>query len=74
MPYAVMSGSTLNEVTSNYKYTSYSNYAVIFWPNGGYSAIDINSFRDSLPTYPIKGDDQSGRTYRLQSSFSGYCY
>lgn len=39
VPTIVFEGEQLNEIAETRKYKSYSNYAVVLWGNGRYSAI-----------------------------------
>lgn len=50
--------------SSNYLY--YKNYYVIPWNEGGYSALELNTFDDNLPTFETRTKDQNGRSWKIQ--------
>ena len=68
VPYTPISGSDLIEATGDYStYKSHEHYAVVDWPNGGYSAMKVASYKLPLTSYSKTiTKDQSGRTYRLK--------
>jgi hypothetical protein len=77
VPATIVSGDAINEATKSYKYHSWSNYAVVEWPNGGYSALELPSYYDDLSSMfsYIDTKDQNGRTYRIKQAPSyGQCY
>lgn len=76
VPYTAISGSDLIEATNDAStYKSYEHYAVVKWPNGGYSAMKVASYNLPLTSFSnITTKDQSGRTYRLKGAPSyGEC-
>ena len=48
LPYYFIDGDQLNEATNSYKYYGFNNYAVVIWPNGGYSAYEYYSFDSDI--------------------------
>ena len=76
VPYSIVEGSDLQQATHDYShYNSYTKYAIVEWPNGGYSAMKLQSYQDDISDYSyIKTNDQSGRTYRIKKAPSyGEC-
>ncbi|WP_110957888.1 hypothetical protein [Vibrio casei] len=77
VPSTVVSGDALNEATNSYEYNSWNNYAVVEWPNGGYSALELPSYYDDLSSIYsyTRTKDQNGRTYQVKQAPSyGKCY
>ena len=76
VPYSIVEGSALQQATNDYsRYKSYTKYAIVEWPNGGYSAMELQSYEDDISDYAYsKTKDQSGRTYRIKKAPSyGQC-
>lgn len=55
--------------SSNYLY--YKNYYVIPWNEGGYTALELESYTNEPPIFETKTKDQSGRTWKIQEGT--YC-
>lgn len=76
VPYSIVEGSDLQQATSDYsRYKSYTKYAIVEWPNGGYSAMELKSYENDIPDYTYsQTTDQSGRTYKIKQAPSyGEC-
>jgi hypothetical protein len=76
VPYNIVEGSDLQQATNDYsRYKSYTKYAIVEWPNGGYSAMELQSYQDDIPDYSYTNTkDQNGRTYRIKKAPSyGQC-
>lgn len=76
VPYSIVEGSKLQQATSDYsRYKSYTKYAIVEWPNGGYSAMELKSYVSDISGYSYsETTDQSGRTYRIKQAPSyGEC-
>lgn len=67
-------GTELNQATGTFNYTTFKNYAVVFWAAGEATIIQLDgylvcgfSFEAScLPfTGKIKGQDQQGRSWEI---------
>ncbi len=67
-------GTELNQATRTFNYTTYKNYAVVFWDAGEATIIQLDgylvcgfSFEAScLPfTGKMKGQDQQGRSWEV---------
>lgn len=74
LPYRIVDGSDLQKATKDYsRYKSYKKYAIVEWPNGGYSALELSTYQSVSYSY-ISTKDQSGRTYRIKEAPSyGAC-
>lgn len=68
--YSIVEGSDLQQATNNYShYKSYAKYAIVEWPNGGYSAMELMSYQDDISDYSYSNTtDQSGRIYRIKKA------
>lgn len=76
VPYAVVSGSELQQATGDFgKYQSFNNYAIVEWPNGGYSAMQMRSYENDISGFSYSNTtDQNNRTYRIKQAPSfGQC-
>lgn len=76
VPYTIIKGEDLQKATNDYRrYKTYTKYAVVEWPNGGYSAMELASYQDDVSDYSYtRTKDQSGRTYRIKKAPSyGEC-
>ena len=70
-----MTGSELNDATNSFRYSSFSNYAVIFWDQGECSIIKISTMLLTswefdcsvldLGIGDLKGTDQDGDSWKL---------
>lgn len=77
-----LSGSELNDATGSWKYSAFSNYAVIFWAQGEASVIKISTFLGCSTTVDkscvtstfsdIKGEDQDGDKWKI--CVSDFCF
>ena len=67
VPYQMVDGEKMIELTGDRgKYSPYNMYAVVEWPNGGYSALKFPSYKDDLSSFSYeKTKGQNGRTYRI---------
>lgn len=70
VPYTIVEGSDLQQATRDYsRYKSYTKYAIVEWPNGGYSAMELKLYESDVPLYSYsRTTDQSGRTYRIKKA------
>jgi hypothetical protein len=66
VPGQIVTGKQMFEATNDYKYNSYNNYALVEWPNGGYSALELTSYQNEIPSFYSNTKDQNGRTYRIK--------
>jgi hypothetical protein len=77
-----MSGMELNSATSTYNYSSYSNYAIIFWAEGQATVIKLSSIImcgytvtcsciDNL-IMDLQGYDQDGDKWNI--CLGQFCY
>jgi hypothetical protein len=66
VPAKIITGTQLFEATQEYKYKSYYNYAIVTWPNGGYSALELPSYQDDLPFSYTNTKGQHDRIYRIK--------
>lgn len=76
VPYTIVEGSDLQHATNDYsRYKSFKKYAVVEWPNGGYSAMELTSYQDDISDYSYTNTkDQRDRTYRMKKAPSyGEC-
>ena len=76
VPYSIVDGDDLQEATNNYsKYKSYTKYAIVEWPNGGYSAMKLKSYENDISDYSFaQTKDQNGSTYKIKKAPSyGKC-
>lgn len=73
----IIEGHKLNQIAQQYGYSSnyeYSkNYYVIPWDEGGYSALELDSFEDEPPMFEKTTKDQSGKTWKIKDSWD-FCY
>lgn len=77
-----MAGMELNQATSSFDYSSYSNYAIIFWGEGQATVIKLQSYLlcgyevtcDCIDNsiYDLQGYDQDGEKWNI--CLSDYCY
>ncbi len=58
------SGNELNRRTQSYRYSSFSQYVVIFWGPGEASVIELDS-SFGLSSLGSSGTDQNGRRWRI---------
>ncbi len=69
LPYYFVDGDQLNEATNSYKYRGFKNYAVVIWPNGGYSAYEFHSWDSDINDYRYENVlDQNGRQARIRKA------
>jgi len=76
IPYTIVEGTALQQATNDYRrYKSYTKYAILEWPNGGYSAMELKSYESDVSNYSYSNTtDQSGSTYRIKKAPSyGAC-
>lgn len=76
VPYTIVEGDDLQQATNDYnRYKSYTKYAIVEWPNGGYSAMELKSYEDDISDYLFsETKDQSGSTYKIKKAPSyGKC-
>lgn len=76
VPYYFVNGDQLNEATNSYKYYGFNNYAVVIWPNGGYSAYEFHSWDSDISEYGYESvRDQSGRSAKIRRAptYSNQC-
>lgn len=77
-----LKGSELNNATNSFKYSIYSDYAVIFWSQGQASVIQLSTYLicgyeiscDCLSNtiIALKGEDQDGDIWNI--CLDEYCY
>lgn len=67
----LVSGSELNSMANTYKFSSYDNYYVILWKEGGYTALKL-PYRE-LPYSWRTVEDQRDKTWEIKEGWSS-CY
>lgn len=76
VPYFIVEGGELQKATNDFrKYKSYTKYAVVEWPNGGYSAMELKTYESDVSLFRYSNTkDQNDRTYRIRKAPSfGNC-
>lgn len=68
VPGDVLSGDDLNDVLNTYRFSSFQNYIIVRWPNGGYSLFEVPGYLSSLPYTYRAVRDQNGRSYRVKTA------
>jgi hypothetical protein len=76
-----VTGTELNQATRTFSYTSYKNYAVVFWAEGEATVIQLDGyfvcgFSFEATCMPLvgkmKGQDQQGRLWEVCTG--QFCY
>lgn len=67
----VVSGSELNSIARTYKYNNYSEYYVIPWQEGGYSALKLPY--GGLSSFSKEVEDQEQKTWEIKEGWD-FCY
>jgi len=69
----ILTGQELNKLTSSFNYQYGSKYVIAFWGPEQASVIRMDMMAgDSLPTLPLRGEDQQGREWTVQKA-GYYC-
>ena len=69
----VVDGDDLNDIVGSYRYHSWNKYFVIPWQEGGYTALELNSYEDTPPDYEREYRDQGKRHWKLKNGWD-WCY
>ncbi len=69
----MIDGEDLNDIVKSYKYNSWHHYFVIPWQDGGYTALELNSYEDEPPIFEREYKDQRQIRWKLKNGWD-WCY